>query len=280
MDYFDIIKKSYQLTIKHKFLWLFGIIVSLATGIFRGFSYSFNATCISNYTGSEMLLLFTLFILLILAFIALAYTSQAGLIVGFSKLSSGSTTNFKDSFETGIHKIWRIIGLQILISIGIIVSLIILGVPVGLLVASHSYVIAIVLGIILFIACMFFWIILGFIYPYSLRMVVLEKKGVFTSIRESLHFCRDNFLNVFVMYLLAYAVSIGYGVALMIAAGLVGALLFIIGYGIWLASPLTAAIYGSLSFIIFVFALVLVGAIYTAFNSGLFTITYLRLKKQ
>lgn len=279
MDYFAIIKKSYHIALKQKFLWVFVIITSLSYVFFRigtfASEYSFE-----SLSSSELLLIGLVSFIFSLIFFVLNLTGQGALIIGFDRINSNEKTTFKYAFEQGLHRFFRIFGLMFLIWLGVMVSLIILILPVVLFVISEMYLMAIIIGAILFIVCLIFWLVLAFIYPYALRMVVLEKISVFSSLRSALHLVRENFLDVIVMYLIAYAISIGYMLVLFVIFALAALLLFAVGYGIWLASPILATIYAYLAIILIATCFIVINSAYTTFNSGIFTLIYLKLKNK
>ena len=79
MDYFAIIKKAYQITLKHKFLWIFGIFAGGAAG-FKGFNSGYSTSSLgwqnplnslSNQSGGNFWEAYGTIILLICALISL-----------------------------------------------------------------------------------------------------------------------------------------------------------------------------------------------------------------
>lgn len=298
MDYFGIIKKSYYLSLKHKFLWIFGILVG-GYGGFKGFGTSFNSSSVTNNWGDSFTKAFSdsnlnnfwanyagvfFAIMAICGVIALilftlSIISQGALIGSAERLSKNEKTNFKIGFAIGWHNFWRVLGVGIIFMLMVIASLIVLVVPVVVLILAKVYAIAIILGILLFFVCLAFWILIAIITPYSLRIVVLEKLGIFTSIREALHLFRKNWGEIIVMYLLLMAIGIGFGILLLLAIMILGGIIIAIGFGFWLASPLSAVIYGLVIGLAFFICLVIVSGAYKSFTSNVLTLTYLKLKK-
>ncbi len=294
MDYFDVIGKSYQISIKHKFLWIFGLLAGGGgIGIFKGYPTLFDLSQgdfsstdkVSQVNWSDLGVEFffaaaILILAIIIFMLIINYTSQGALISEFAEIEKGNKINFSKGLAHGWKRFWKILALNIILTLAIILSLAIIITPVVALIISKAYVFAAILAVLLFIAYIVFLIIFALVYPYSLRMAVLEDKNVFTTIRDSLHFVRDNIVHVFLIYLLAYVISIAFGLVIILGGGLTGIILFLIGYGLWIASPLAAVIYAMIAVLCFLTVLMIVGAVYNTFNFGIFTLTYLRLKKQ
>ncbi len=298
MDYFGIVKRAYYITLKNKFLWIFGILAG-GYGGFRGFSINLptyqtgsadwtkftsglNSTDLSdfwvNYSGIILAILVIFFIFAIICFI-LNIISQGALVGSVDKLDKKEKVNFKSGFGIGWHNFWRIWGVAITYLLMILMSLIILIVPITVAIVAGSYIFALVWGILIFFLCLTFWILIALISPFSLRVVVLKKLGIFESIRDSLHFFRDNWLKIVVMYLLLFAISIGFGIALGLAILIIGGILLALGFGVWLASPIVAIVYGIIvGMAVFVVILIVSGA-FNTFYSGVLTITYRKLAK-
>jgi hypothetical protein len=298
MDYFGIIKKSYYLSIKHKFLWIFGILAggyggfkSFGSGLnfptsgsnwSNAFNKSLSASNSSiswgNFVSAIVAIMAVLGVIALILFI-FSLISQGALIGSTSRLSKNEKTDFWFGFGIGWHNFWRVLGVGIIFLLMVLVSLIVLIVPVAVLIVAKAYAIAIILGILLFFVCLAFWILIAIIAPYSLRVVVLDKLGIFTSIREALHFFRKNWGEVIVMYLLLFAIGIGFGIALLLAIMIVGGVLLAIGLGFYLASATSAIVYGLIIGLAFLITLVIISGAYNSFSSNVLTLTYLKLKK-
>lgn len=302
MDYFGVIKKAYYLSIKHKFLWIFGVLAGGYGGFQSynsfgsGMNLSGDSTAWSgnfdklltsdnltnfwlNYAGIIIGILVFFGIFAVLMFV-INIISQGALIGSTEKLSKGEKADFRIGFRIGWHNFWRVWGVGITFLLMILASLIVLVVPVTVLVTAGSYVLAIVLGLLLLIVCLAFWLVMGIISPYSIRFAVLERKySVFECIREALHLFQKNWGEVLIVYLLLMAAGIGFGVLLFLAIMIVGGLLLAIGLGFYLASPIAAAIYGLIVGLVMFFGIIIVTGAYNSFYSNVITLAYLKLRK-
>jgi len=305
MDYFGIIKKSYEITIKHKFLWIFGILAGGYGGIKSfnaGFSnYSFDSSSFrgdgwtkilghplgsadiaafwTNYGGIIIGTALILFIITV-AFFILNLISQGALVSSVDKISAGQKANFKEGFRLGAKQFWRIWAVAIIYLLMILASLSVWIIPIGVLVITGANMIAAIWGILLFFVCLAFWILIGIISPYSLRVVVLEKKSIWQSIRQSLHFFRDNWVSVLLMYLLLLALGIAFGLALALGILITVAILLAIGYGLYLATLIGAIIYGAIVGFAVLIAIAVISGAYNTFYSSALTLTYNHLAKK
>ncbi len=296
MDYFGIIKKAYEITIKHKFLWIFGILAG-GYGGFRGFSSSINYSdtgsgfekglnSLTNQSwqtfwgiwGGLIIGGLVALGLLAIAFFVLNIISQGALVSGAEKLSKKEKADFHSAFSVGWRNFWRVWGMAILYLLMILASLIVWIVPAAVAFVTGAIAVGIIWAALFFFVDLAFWILIGLISPYSLRIIVLKKMGVWESIRESLHFFRDHWVQVVLMYLLLFAFGMAYGLAFLLAILITGSILLAIGYGLFLASIVAAIIYGLVVGLALVVTLIIIGGVYNTFYSTTLTLTYLELK--
>ena len=298
MDYIGIMKKSYQISIKNKFLWIFGILAG-GYGGFQGWGGSFNSfnsgntdrgkidkifnsfdfnTFWGNY-GGLIITLIGLFVLIGIIFAVLGIISQGALIGSVAKIDSEEKANFKIGFRVGWHHFWRVFALGLVYGLIVFASLIILIVPIVIFATTHLVPLAVVWGILVFLACLFLWVVMGIISPFSLRFLILKESGIIESIREAWWLLRHNFGHIIIMYLLLMAVGIAVGIGLVIAIVLVLAILVLIGLGLWLLSPIPAIIFAIVAGICFMVAIMIFSGAYNTFTSSVITLTYRDLVK-
>lgn len=296
MDYFSIIKKAFKVSLKNRFLWIFGILAGGTAGVS---SFNFNmpssgssdsldkvfgkdlsnidwATFWTNY-GFIILVIIGILAVLSIIFFILSLISQGALVGAAEKIEKDQQTEFGASFMVGWHNFWRIWGLNITLLLIILIGLSLLIIPVCILVIIDAYASAWVIGILFFIVNVLLWIVVGFISPYALRVVVLKKHSVFESIRGALHFVRDNLLEVLVMYLLLMVVGFAVGIAAVLVGLILMAILFVIGLGLYYISMVALVIYTIIAVLaLFILCLAFSGA-YATFTSTVLTFTYLKL---
>jgi len=294
MDYLGLLKKAFHLTLKNRFLWIFGIFAGVGGGLGSATSYSpdFKADktnlggkissfdCLAFFNQHAMLILSLLlgFLLLAIVFFVLEVISQAALIGAADKLSKQEKANFAIGFKIGVKNFWRLWGVMIIYCLLISASLLVLIIPATVFVLSHLYVLAVIWGILTLFLNIAFLILIGLMVPYSYRMIVLSDIAVFASVREALHFVKKNLLEVVLTYLILWGTGLAFGAGIVLGFLLVISLFGAIGYGLWLASAPAAIAYGILVGAGVVALMVVLGGAYAAFYSTVLTLTYNQLK--
>lgn len=167
MDYAALLKRTWEITWKHKILWVFGLFASCS-----GQSYQFNASGPSRSIqyefgpgeypqmqrffeqyGQEIVagvaILFMCMCLLLLVSWVLGALAQGGLVAGFSMAQEGQAIDFKSVWDQGVKYFWRVLvinliplGLGLVAFVLIIISfglcalpLICLAIPIALVVS-------------------------------------------------------------------------------------------------------------------------------------------------
>ena len=294
MDYLALIKKAYQITLKNRFLWIFGLFVGSAAafGGFGGFPNSGGGTKTPNPAAPSrheitvwldrhiMLLLWLalIFILLIIVMFVFALLSEGALIGGANKIIKEEKVGFSSALKLGCKHFWRIWGLNIIYGLLVMAALFILGVPVMVFVSISNWVLAICWGIIGLLILWLLAMAISLTRPYALRFLVLENKTINNSIRESIHLVRDKFVEVLLVYLSLVATSFLYGIVLAIAIFIIGGLLVLLGVGLYFASKVALILYIALVGLAFLIFLITLGAAYNAFQSVALTLAYKELR--
>lgn len=297
MDYFGILKRAYHITIKNKFLWIFGILAGGAGGM-RGFNFgsgfsgneqdfqklsdSFNSFDFNAFWSHYGVLILGIFGFLVILGLVLAVVSiicQGALVGSVDKIEKNEKTDFVTGWKIGWHQFWRIFALGLIFALAVFVSLTILIVPVIIFVVTSLIPLAIVWGILFFLVCLFFWIVISIISPYALRVLVLENVGIIESIKRALKLLRHRFGNIVIMYLLLMVVGMAVGVGLVIAILFVLGIFVLLGLGLWLINPIPAIIFWVIAGTCFVVAWVIFSGAYQAYYSSVITLTYREIIK-
>lgn len=293
MNYFGIIKKAYHLTLKNRFLWIFGILAG-GYGGFRGYNFgtsdflqnsngnlnNFNFDSFWSQYGGLVASIGLIMAILFFVLFILNIISQGALIGSVAKLSSGEKVDFNEGFHTGWKKFWRVLGTMVIYFLIILAVILLWITPTVLFAAVLSVPFAIFWGILFFLAVVAFFFLVAVISPYSFRAVVLKNKSITESISDSVHLCRENLATVIVIYLLLFAIGMAFGIAIFIAVVLIGALLFGIGFVAFLASGVLGIFYAVVVGAFFLAAIVTLAGAYGAFSSAVITLTYQELLKK
>lgn len=302
MDYFGIIRRAFQITIRYRFLWVFGFVIALASGGggFRSFSYSSDfgqsfanlGRFATAYLAVLILIGLILFLLWLVIWI-LSLISQAGLVSSVSKIEGGQETSLGDGFSIGAHYFWRVLGLSI--TLGLIIFLLVLLILVPIVVAVVIFasqseavgaglavpgIFCLVLSLMLIIFLLvLFSAFLGVIFIYALRYIVLKDERVFASIGAAWRLVRANLGPTLVMFLLLLLISAGVGIVLAIPALVIGLPAFFAFLGGVTLKNAYLIVLGGLGFLFLVLVLSVLRGIYEAFHSTAWTLTYLELTK-
>ena len=305
MNYGDLIKDAFWLTLRNRYLWFFGF--------FAGFSGSGSANFNVPSGGSggfddddfgdlppmsdpgqwlfdNLALILTiagLVLLILLVFIVLSLVSQGALAESVAAIDRGESRRFSSTFRAGLSNFWRVLGyylLFILISLGL---LLLIGIPIALLVAGVFagtesagarvivVVLAVLAGIVLLIGV---FIPLSIIGQFALRGVVVGREGIVGSVGGGYRLFRRNLGRSLLVWLIQLALTIGAGIALLIALILLGFVLFLPAIILFVAEYFTAAIVAGIvaGLILLPLLIVASGALGT-FTHSYWTLAYLRL---
>ncbi|MFA5867439.1 MAG: hypothetical protein WC891_05695 [Actinomycetota bacterium] len=247
LDFFDVIKRAWQITWKHKFLWVFGFLIALGAGgsnFSNSTNYSFNGNEGSSVsTGAagfaEAYLVVILIIAAVLMLIGLviwilSIIATGGLVGAAAKIERGETTSLKDGFKIGAKNFWRVFGLNIIVGLIIFCLVIVVIVPLIIIIVvmassgnnGSGAVAGLICLIPVFILAIFLIAlvaaVLSLIAIYATRYIVLEKGRVFASLSNGWHLMRRRFAATFLMFLLVLLISALAGLAFAVPGLLIG----------------------------------------------------------
>lgn len=291
IDYGDLIKRSYQILIRYKFLWLFGFIVAFTSGGYGNYS-NFSS---SEKSGNEFqrnfkifekfssiniaLILFLIGIAIIIGivFLILRYISTAALISSVDDIEKQRDASVKKGFTNGWHHWLYILGIDLVIFIPLtLIIIIILTILVGpgiLLIILKKMIAGIVLlvigaliAIVLIIALAIFS---GLLELLSIRYKIIKNESVFASISLAFKLITAKIGQVIITWLITVAIGIITGIILAIP-GLIFAAIF---FGLALISFALAILVAFPFVILFSFA----SGIIQTYISTLWTLAFLSL---
>jgi hypothetical protein len=171
-----------------------------------------------------------------------------------------------------------------LITVGL---LLVIGIPVALLIwgtfaATQSVgarvTVGVVVGLVAFLALLVVFVPLYIIGQYALREIVVRRERVLGSVGSSYAIFRRNIGRSLLILLIQFGLSIGIGIAFILALLIVGLILAIPAIALAVAGLTTAAIVAGVIAAVILLPLILVvtGAIGT-FSHAYWTLAYLRL---
>lgn len=252
LDYFEIIRRAWEITWKYKFLWLFGFIIALAAGgsnVGNNLNYSMNGadsstlgTNIGNFADAYLVLvLFIVAVFGLFGFIVwiLSIISTGGLVGSAAKIERGEPTSLNDGFKTGAKNFWRILGLNIIV--GLIILVLVLAVIVPLIavivvIASAGdqgggmlagMICFILIAVVALFAVALVAMVLSVVSIYAIRYIVLEGGGVFESFSNGWRLLKREFAATAIVFLLVWIISALAGLVFAVPGLIIGVPVFL-----------------------------------------------------
>jgi len=291
MEYSKILKRAAEITWRHKALWLFGFLLALFSGgggAGQGVQYRLGPS--ERLPVAVTVGLVLLVIALVLVFIVIAVLignlSRAALIGMVGEVEETGNTSVRSGWRIGASRMLRLIGIDLAIGIPmviLVIALVIMGLsPLLLTLPQRKELTA--LGIMLTVLFMLLvigllivaGIALSTVAELAYRQCVLERNGIFDSIRDGFHVWRANLKQVGVIWLLLFGIDLAVGIVaiplslavLAVASG--PAVATYAATKAVAAAVLTGFLIGLPGFLL----LVLLAGIHQAFRSATWTLAY------
>ncbi len=317
MDYGKLLTRSFEITRKYRALWLFGILLALFSGGGSGnFGNLGNfgggggngrggagglptiPSGVMQMLGVIIVAIACIALIWLILSIIFRFVSRGALIGSVQELEVSATTpTVRRGFSLGASRFWQLLGIALTINVPLfIVSfalILIAALPViasimPMISAGQSFAqiggvfVGGMLGSLLLICCVgiLLWIV-GLVvtpfYEFFVRECVIQKRGVFDSIRAGYRIVRANVGNVAVLYILIIGIGIGFGIAMLVVSliliGIPVAIAVAVGIAANSATP--AVIVGLVIGIPMLLILLFINGLYRAFESTLWTEGYL-----
>ncbi len=262
MDFGAIIKRSWQITWRHKALWVLGIFagVSGCTGGTGGSSPGGSGQGVGGDMGAGthefarvwesvqawIPLMVGVFVLLVFAGIlwwVFAIAARGGLIAGVNSIEEGHEQQLGALWRAGFVRFWSLVGVDIvlalpLIVVGVVMTVIVLVPVIGAISAGGRPGFAMLapmcgslaLGVPLLLVGGF---VLGIMRLIAQRYVMLGGQGAIEATGNSWRFFRARFKDSALMYLVNFALNVASSIVLAVP---------VIAIGVALAVPLATAV--------------------------------------
>jgi hypothetical protein len=306
MNYGELIKDAFRITLRNRYLWFFGFFVGGSTGFnvptnipmgggrfdsddFQSSSSMLSALQVGQGLGTGVLIAGIVIVAIIIAlfFIFMFLVSQGALADSVAAIDRGDRRGFGVAFRSGLGNLWRVLGYFIVLFLIAIGLMLVIGIPVALLIggtfaATQSVgariAVSVVVGILAVLALIVVFVPFSIIGQYALREVVVRGERVLGSVGSGYGIFRRNLGRSLLILLIQFGLSIGIAIAFFLALLIVGLILFVPTIALAAAGYATAAIVaGVIAGIILVpLLLVATGAIGT-FSHAYWTLAYLRL---
>ena len=221
IPYLEILKKAFSISWKNKFLWVFGLFVSLGSGSGMlntswdknsGFSSENkeHADKIINFIQNNPEIIFTVaivVILLIILFFFLRIIGSAGLIKAASNIVVYSQSTIKGIFSETKKYFWTLVLAEIAISLAILAIILIMFVPTMYLFALKAYIFGAIslAGAILIIIPLV--VLACFIRKYSFFYIVIGNMKIKMALECAYRLFRKNIKESLLMGIIAIAIG-------------------------------------------------------------------------
>jgi hypothetical protein len=307
MNYGDLIRDAFRITLHNRYLWFFGFFAGGTGTNFvgnvpsGGSNFNFDdfrrsGAGLSGLTAQvgqglseTVLILGIVVVVLVIAlfFIILAIISQGALADSVAALDRGEGRRFGSAFTSGMGNFWRVLGYYVVFFLIALGLLMVIAIPVALLIggtfaATQStgvrVSVAVVLGILAILLLIVVFIPFSIVGQYALREIVVRRERVLGSVGSGYGLFRHNIGRSLLIWLIQLGLAIGIGIAFILLLLIVGLVLFIPTIGLAVAGYFMGAWIAGVpaGLIVFLLLLVAAGAIGT-FSHAYWTLAYLRL---
>jgi len=241
MDHMQIVRQAFGMVRNHKVLWQLALLIALGGLVIGIFNYFFQLRLQSSMmapSGSPEqmatqigggLLLNCLTFLLFLTNTIVGLAVQGGIVHAVDRIDEGERTTFSGAFRAGWAKVWRLLGVLLLLYAPFFFFVFVGTFSVTFATLSlgndeTGVLLACLLGLVCVV--LFLGIFISFIYPFAMRGVVIRGMGIREAMGHGWAVLRANLGNIlilalifFVVYLLIY--GIGFVIALPFMSGMV-----------------------------------------------------------
>jgi len=293
MDYLKILRRSLDIALKFRTLWIFGILLAIFAG--RSGGCNFGTGRQEDLTRSEeqvrdvtgavdptwLIIMVTVIVILALFLLALGlfcrFWASGALIGSVNELeATGVRPTFRRGATIGIHFFWRLLGISFFIWVPFVIVLVVSYLPAIFFFILDIPWAAVSLLILAIIFTVIFSVVMGIVggvvNVLADRQCVIGNFGVIDSIKLGFKLLTKNLGDIIIMWLSLTAIGCLFGCA----TGLVivpAIILAVFGFviNIWLGLALVIPV------ILLFIAILVVSCVYEVFNSSAWTLTYREL---
>jgi len=305
----EVLKKSWKITLKNKYLWLFGFFAAIL-GSGSEFEILFNnygsidntsetlfsiqsfyqegliSTIVVNvkdlfsaFPFQGILLLF-IFVIVAIIVIWLAIVSQIALFDSIKKLSAGQSTNLDNGYKAGSKYFGPVFGINAVVKIILYALLLILGLPlVGWFLVMDN-----LLGALLFILFVFLiftplTVIVSFIVKYAVAYVVIKGYKAGDAVKASWNLFKKNWLVSIELAFILLVVGVLVGLAMIVLLGFIAIPFVLLSMvALFFGSNVGFAIALFVGVIIWFCTIALLGAAFVTYQYSAWTLLFLRIE--
>ncbi len=266
IDFIGIWKRAGTLIWQNRFLIWFGILMALGSPGSMNYSYSPDNAgekekaaqdFLSGHWKLAIVLAAVMLVLGIVIFL-ISLAGRAGLIRSVHSLALGRPASFRAGWKEGRKYIGRLLKIIVIFFLATLLLVLILAVPIVYLLATQSWIGAILIGLLaiaIFVPLVF---IMSFTAMFAEFYVVLSGLSVWSAIEAGYNLFLKNILNSLIFGLLSFAVSIVGALVMLPVVGVAFVLLAPAGMLFYFLNKMLFGLY--MVFAILLFALIILFA--------------------
>ena len=292
MDYGSLLSRAWQITWKHKILWLFGILAGFGTtnfnGNFGGGGGGRNAPTTpgtppaptfpnipSELRDSQLVAVLAIvgccLLIIVIALVILGIIARGGLIGGIRMADEQDHVTFREAWNIGTHYFWRMLGIGLLLIAPAIVLAIVFA-TVGILTAGIG--LLCLLPLICILVPLF--IVLGILAHFAQFAVVLEDMRVMDAFRRGWQILKANLSNIIILGIILIVIEVIASFVLIVPflAILIPTMIVAFASGTGGQPNVGALAIGGLAFLCFLPIAIVLGGILHTWVTGVWTLAY------
>lgn len=308
--YRNLLKKSYQIVKRYKFLWFFGVFAAIMGNggevqmLFRASdaipNLPNNINNLGNFLAANapqdliyntwflikvqpgvIIPILVLFLAIILFVVWMIVVSQAALVYSVDKIRSNKAVDLRNAFANTRSLAWPVFLLNFFTRFILYASLIILILPFSaLLVLNNNNTIGLFgITLLAFVIAVPLAMIVNFILKYALVFVVVEKENVWSAFVKAFELFRKNWFVSIETAVIMFFVNILMGLAVFLlifflAVPFLALAVLLVGLGQLVLANISMLLVVALLIILIVWA----GSIFAVFQYSLWTLLFFELK--
>lgn len=301
IDYFQLVKDSFNFTIENKLLWLFGLLITIGGGG-MSFNYNFPGSKSSEDKIDEMqlasmmrkfsffwetykewiILGIILLVIILVALYLLGIIGRGALIDSiFKTLKKEEGITFSSGFKKGYHFLGKMFLMNLIFSVAVLVVIAIMAFPIVRLFMLKAYIAGALMSLVAICILISLFVLIFFLSKYAQIYLVSSNIGPVASIKLGYQLFEKNLITSFKMGAVLILVNIVLGMGLflsIIILGLPFILLLFLSYGI--LGNVGAAVMGISGGVAVLFLVIFINAVYIVFSQTYLILFFQEIAKE
>lgn len=271
----DIIRDSFALAWRYKYLWLFGLFAGGAGGGLQ-FPGGDSGTGLERIEEIQAWVLAAIGMIILIGLVVgtivlvLHTLCKSALIYNIYQIETGGAHSLAGGWDFAVKRFWPMLGLTItqwFVLFAFIMIIVLVEVVLFMASLALGF-----LSLLIALPLLFAGVAIAMVvWTYAERFIALENRGIIEALGEAWTLGKDEWRASVTVLLIKIGIAIAFG----IVVGLVGLALMLPAVGIWAVSKPLAVLYGILLLVPY---LVLVGGFFGTFDYSVWTKVFLKLR--